>query len=134
MRAAWGRPPGAGVCGVALKGKDMLHRVLSLAAALALVGFVGVAVAADKAAPVEKDNNTHNVTIVKVEGNNLTVTGKDGKEHTHAVAKDATITCDGKECKLDDLKKDDKAVVTLAKEKGADTLEITKIEATREKK
>lgn len=129
-----GQPPGAGVCGVALKGKDMLHRVLSLAAALALVGFVGVAAAADKAAPVEKDNNTHNVTIVKVEGNNLTVTGKDGKEHTHAVAKDATITCDGKECKLDDLKKDDKAVVTLAKEKGADTLEITKIEATREKK
>ncbi len=111
----------------------MLHRVLSLAAALALVGFVGVAVAADKAAPAEKDQNTHNVTIVKVEGNNLTVTGKDGKEHTHAVAKDATITCDGKECKLTDLKDGDKAVVTLAKEAGGE-LEVTKIEATREKK
>ena len=129
-----GPPLGAGVCGVATKGNDMLHRVLSLAAALALVGFVGVAVAADKAAPTDKDSNTHNVTIVKVEGNKLTVTGKDGKEHTHDVAKDAAITCDGKECKLDDLKDGDKAVVTLAQEKGADTVVITKIEARREKK
>jgi len=30
--------------------------------------------------------------------------GKEGREHTHMLAPNAKVTCDGKECKLDDLK------------------------------
>ena len=91
----------------------MLKRVLSLAAALAVVVFVGAAVAAEKAAA---DNNTHTGTVVTAADGKLTMTGKDGKEHTHAVAKDAKISCDGKECKLEDLKKDQTVTVTVEKQ------------------
>ena len=136
-----GPPRGAGVCGVAIKGNDMLHRVLSLAAALALVGFVGVAAAADKPVP-EKEKTTHNVTIVKVEVEKLELTyrvegkeGKEGKEHTHKVAKHAKITIDGKEGTLSELKKhegEEKATITLVKE--GDEVEITEIEVPQIKK
>jgi len=40
--------------------------------------------------------------------------GQDGKEHTNAVAANATITCDGKACKLADLKVGERVRVTMA--------------------
>ncbi len=43
------------------------------------------------------------------------------------MAKDAKITCDGKDCKLDDLKKGQTVTVTIEKQ-GDDTV-ATKIEA-----
>src|SRR5262249_41850046 len=66
-------------------------------ALLALALFVSQpALAADK---------THEGKIVKAGDGKLTMTDKDGSnEHTHNVAADAKITCDGKECKLSDLK------------------------------
>ena len=36
-----------------------------------------------------------------------------GKEHSHEVVKDAKITCDGKECKLSDLKAGTRIRVTV---------------------
>src|SRR5262249_49421027 len=42
--------------------------------------------------------------LTKVEANKITMVDKDGKnEHSHKVAADAKITCEGKECKLADL-------------------------------
>jgi hypothetical protein len=100
----------------------MLYRVLSLFLAAAVVAaLTGMPLlAADKAA-------THEVTIVKVADGKLTVAGSDGKEHVHPVAKKATVTCNGKACKVTDLKKGIKATVTVIG-KG-DKAEFIKIEA-----
>jgi hypothetical protein len=75
----------------------MLCRVLVFATfALALTLFLGsaTAVAGEK---------THEGKVVSVKGDKLTMETK-GKEHTHDVLATAKISCDGKECKLGDLK------------------------------
>ena len=100
----------------------MLRRTFALLAVVALVAW---------AAPVygeeEVKAGTHEGKVVKVEAGKLTMTDKDGKnEHSHAVAKDAKITIDGKDGKLTDLKKGDKITVTM----GADK-KVTKIEVKR---
>ena len=100
----------------------MLNRILVLGACLAVAAFVGMAVA-----DVKPADNTHTGVVVTAADGKLTMTGKDGKEHTHAVAKDAKISCDGKDCKLEDLKKGQTATVTVEKQ-GDDTV-VTKIEA-----
>jgi len=90
--------------------------------ALALVAWVGsVSFAKDDA-----DKNTHEGTVVSVSDGKLTMTGKDGTEHTHNVGATTEITLDGKEVKLTELKKGDKIKVTM----GADR-KVTKIEARR---
>jgi hypothetical protein len=65
--------------------------------------------------------------VVKAADGKLTITDKDKKEHSCTVAKDAKITCDGKECKLDDLKKGVKVKVTVEKDAAV------KIEASTKK-
>lgn len=51
------------------------------------------------------DDKPHHGTVVKVADGKLTMTFKgDKKQHTHEVAKDAKITVDEKNAKLDDLK------------------------------
>ena len=49
------------------------------------------------------DKNTHDGKVVSVKGGKLIMETK-GKEHTHEVATNAKITCDGKDCTLTDLK------------------------------
>ena len=84
----------------------MKNRILMLSASLAVAAFVGTAIAADKPA-----NNTHTGVVVSTVDGKLTMMGKDKKEHTHTVAKDATITCDGKDCKLENMKKDQRVLL-----------------------
>lgn len=65
---------------------------------------------------------THDGKVVSMTGDKLTTTCSEGKQHCHTVAKDAKVTCDGKESKCSDLKagtpvrvtahKDDKTVAT----------------------
>jgi hypothetical protein len=65
---------------------------------------------------------THDGKVVSVAGDKLTTTCSEGKQHCHTVAKDAKVTCDGKDSKAADLKagtpvrvsthKDDKTVAT----------------------
>ena len=109
----------------------MLHRIASLTAALALCCFVGAAVAADKTAADKTSDTTSNSkvtgTVEKASADSLTITDKDGKEHKLMVAKDATVTCDGKECKAADLKAG--ATVTVSTKKDGDNMWATKIEA-----
>jgi hypothetical protein len=66
------------------------------------------------------DDQVHEATVVKAGDGKITLTFKgDEKKHTHDVAKDAKITLDGKDAKLEDLKEgatvkatmDDKFVV-----------------------
>jgi hypothetical protein len=103
----------------------MTRRSLFVAlAALALTAWVGsVTFAKDEG----KDSNTHEGTVVSVSDGKLVMSGKDATdEHTHDVGATATITLNGKEAKLTDLKKGDKVKVTM----GADK-KVSKIEARR---
>jgi hypothetical protein len=90
----------------------MMKRVASLAAAAAVVLFVGAVVAAEKEKAADA---TVMGTIAKVGDNTITVTDKDGKDHALTVGKDAKISCDGKDCKLADLdpKKVTSVTITL---------------------
>ena len=56
----------------------------------------------------------HEGKVVSVTGAKL-VMSIDGKEHAHDVADNAKIRCDGKICKLDDLKPGQKIRVTTKK-------------------
>jgi hypothetical protein len=104
----------------------MLRRTFALAA---------VAVFALALNPLQADDTkpgTHEGKVVKAEAGKLTMTDKDGKkEHTHTVPATAKVTCDGKDCKLADLKpgcsvkvttekKEDKVVVVSVEAKKAD--------------
>jgi hypothetical protein len=43
-------------------------------------------------------------TLVSVSADKLTMTNKEGKEHSHALAANVKVTCDGKTCAVADLK------------------------------
>ena len=107
----------------------MLHRVLSLAAALALLGFVGASHAADKTSADKSDSDNAAIrgTLDKVGADSITVTDNNGKEHTMTVDKSADVTCDGKECKLSDLKK---GVMVRVTAKRDDRTVAEKVEAS----
>jgi len=100
----------------------MMYRVFPLAA-LALALFIcAPALAAEK----EADVSTHDGKVVSTSGDDLIMTGKDGKEHKHTLTADAKITCDGKICKLADLKAGMKVRVTTKKD---DIKTATNVEA-----
>ncbi len=71
--------------------------------------------------------NVHQVTIVQAGAGKLTCVDGNGSQHTIKVAANAKITCDGKTCKLEELRKDFKAAVTG--ERIDDEKTITSIEA-----
>ena len=63
--------------------------------------------------PLLGESLTHEGKVVRVTENNLTMADKDGKnEHRHAVARDTKISLDGKECKLEDIKRGMRVRVT----------------------
>ncbi len=100
-----------------------MKKVLCLLAAFAaMLVFVSNSVAEE----------SHEGKIVSAGSGKLVMTDKDGKnEHTHQVPIEATITFDGKDCKLDDLMKDSWVKVTT--EKRGDATVVTKIEAKKAK-
>jgi len=74
--------------------------------AVALALFVGASLRAEDQ-PGDK-GETHEGTVVSMTGDKLIMKGKakDGQEaieHTHKLASNARVMCDGKECKLEDL-------------------------------
>jgi len=104
----------------------MSYRVLPLSlVALALALFIRAGALADN--PADKAD-THEGKVVSVAESKLVMTGKDGKEHSHAVTASAAVTCDGKACKLEDLKADQKIRVSTKKDKDNQDV-VTKVEA-----
>jgi hypothetical protein len=99
------------------EGVSIMYRAIPLFVfALALAFFVGSRGVADEA----KKGDTHEGTVVSVTGDKLIMktAAKDGQEateHTHKIADNAKITCDGKACKVDDLKPGQKIRVTTKK-------------------
>jgi len=70
-------------------------------------------------------DKTHEGKVVKAGDGKLTMTLKDDtKQHTHEVAKNARITLDGKQARLEDLRKDMAVTVTTN-----DSSVVTAIEA-----
>ena len=100
-----------------------MYRILTLCLiALALVVFAGApALADDKNAA-----NTHEGTIVSAKNNEIVMKDKAGKEMTHQLSTTALISCDGKTCKLADLKPGQKVRVTTKK---GDEKVATQVEA-----
>jgi hypothetical protein len=70
--------------------------------------------------------NMHDGKIVSVLGNKLVSTCHEGKQHSHTVAADAKVTCDGATCKTEDLKPGAKIRVTT---KPEDQHTATKVES-----
>ena len=71
--------------------------------------------------------------IVSVTGDKLVMKGKDGKEHTYTLAPDAKISCEGKVCKIEDLKPGMRISLTTHKEdlKVVTKVNVTKVEPLR---
>jgi len=70
--------------------------------------------------------NSHKGKVVEAGGGKLTMTDMEGKnQHTHAVAVDATITCGGKKCGLEDRQAG--ATITVTLEKSSDQTVVTMI-------
>jgi hypothetical protein len=93
-----------------------------------LCGLAALALLVWTAGPALAEH-THEGKVVKVEGNKLTMSDKDGKEHAHDVPATATVTDEtGKAIKLGDLRagqmisvtmdKDDKAVAKIQVKKA----------------
>jgi|SRR5712691_734903 len=77
------------------------------------------------AAPVLAANSRKG-KVVEAGAGKLTMTDMEGKnQHTHAVAVDATITCGGKKCGLEDLQAG--ATITVTLEKSSDQTVVTMI-------
>ena len=93
---------------------------------ISFLSAVAVALVALAALPLPAaDDKAQDATVVKAGDGKMTLTFKgNDKKHTHDVAKDATITLDGKTAKLDELKEGFPAKVTMD-----DKYVISKIEA-----
>jgi hypothetical protein len=55
-------------------------------------------------------------TVVSVDGDKLTTTCNEGREHCQSVSKDARVTRDGKPSSLSDLKVGDTVFITTRKD------------------
>src|ERR1700682_5111331 len=95
-------------CSISKRRDPMLCRIpLLLVVAMALVPLAGLPLLA-------ADDKVHEATVVKAGDGKITLTLKgDDQKHTHDVAKDAKITLDDKEAKLDELKEGFTAKVTI---------------------
>jgi hypothetical protein len=83
------------------------------------LSLLALAVALYFNAPVRADDqgNTHDGKFVLAEGaNRFIMTAKDGTRHEHTLAPDAKVTCDGRACKLSDLKEGIMLRVTTEKD------------------
>lgn len=102
----------------------MLYRMCPLATLALAMFVVGPVLAATE---TEKSQDvTHDGKVVSVTGDQLVMSNKDGKEHSHTLSKDAKVTCDAKLCKPKDLKAGMKIRVTTS---GNDKHIATHVEA-----
>ena len=99
----------------------MAYRMF-LFAPLALAMFVGVLAAAEFKAKMER---THDGKLVSVTSDTLVMTGKDGNERSHTLARNVRVTVDGRDCPPADLKAGTSIRVTI---RNADPPLVIRIE------
>jgi len=66
----------------------------------------------DGAFKQDPSTNTFEGKVIGMTGNKLVMMNPQGKESTHTLANDAKVTCDGADCKAEDLKLGIKVRVT----------------------
>lgn len=92
----------------------VMRRILPLFVLALLAFIVSPALADTKDTATDTKKKSHTGRVVSVEGTKLVMEdSKGGKKHTHTISADAKITCDGKECKLSDLKEGTHIKVTM---------------------
>lgn len=64
----------------------------------------------------EACSHTFDGKVVSMTGNKLVMTNKEGNECSHTLAMDAKLTCDGTDCKSEDMKAGNKIRVTTRKD------------------
>jgi hypothetical protein len=77
----------------------MSFRMFTLAMVVASMFVSANVFAAEDAEPT-----THDGKFVSLTDGKLVMTTKEGKMHSHSMASDATMTLDGQECKVEDMK------------------------------
>jgi hypothetical protein len=103
----------------------MLNRLLPI---FLMVVAVAVFAAMPSLALAEDKDQTHEGKIVKITKDELVMTGKDGKEHTHKLAATTKLRLDNKDVQaadIADFKKDMKVRVSI----NPTTKAVTKVEA-----
>lgn len=60
-------------------------------------------------------SNSFDGKVVSVTGVTLVTSSMQGKEYSHTLAKDAKLTCDGADCKVEDIKVGSTIRVTTSK-------------------
>jgi len=107
----------------------MLYRAFSRFP-LAIVIVLVVAASLSLRAEEKPDKNSHVGTFLSARGTSFMMEAE-GKEHTHNLVKDGKVLgLDGKECRLEDLKKGQPIRVTT---KEGDHKIALKVEALKEK-
>ncbi len=110
--------------------------VLGLLVAFGVLAYVGQAYAADPApAPAQKEAKKEKAVrgeVVKVEGNKLTIKGKDNKEIVIATDDKTEVMIEGAPGKLADLKAGQKVVITPA-EGTATKIQVPKTKQKKDK-
>lgn len=76
--------------------------------------------------------NTHDGKLVSMTATSFVMTGKDGKEHSHTLATDAKVTCDGKPCKIGDLESGMKIRVTTSQTEKNSAINIEALDKDSE--
>ena len=75
---------------------------------------------------------SHDGIFVSIVDHKLTMTNPKGKEHTHMLAADATMTCDGMACKIDQLKAGMKIRVTTEKDEAGKATHVEALDKDAE--
>jgi hypothetical protein len=98
------------------------------------LGFALLLMSATAFAADEKDaeKTTHDGKVVSITSTKLVMSNQDGKEHSHKLATDATLTLDGKACKAKDLKAGTKIRVTTKKDEPEVATNIEAIDKNEE--
>jgi hypothetical protein len=101
--------------------------------AVTLVLFAGSAALADDENKDNAKGNMHEGTVISVTDTKLTMKakGEDAGEHTHTLAADAKVICDGKECKLEELKPGMKVRVTTKKGDRAVAIKVEALDRNK---
>jgi hypothetical protein len=86
---------------------------------------LGMLVGATALAAEDAREGTHDGKVVSISSDELVMKSKEGKEHSHTLARDVKLTLDGNACKAADLKTGTRIRVTTS---GADKQLATRIE------
>ena len=80
----------------------------------------------------EACGDTHDGKVVSISGSKLVMSGCDNREHTHTVAADAQVCCDGTACRTQDLKVGSQIRVTTKKDEKQMAVKIESLDKQAE--